>query len=118
MSKQSESKAESKAEFKAGTDVEEVPECADCGKPFGDRPAYQSSAHPGLVCEEHRRAGMKPVSNDARHLAEVFTREGLAKLDAALESQPWARELREAALNWIEHHTERKLATRKLLETP
>jgi recombinational DNA repair protein (RecF pathway) len=92
--------------------------CAECAKPFGDRPAYQSAAHPGLVCEEHRRSGMKPVSSDARHLAEVFTREGLAKLDAALESQPWARELREAALNWIEHHTERKLATRELLETP
>ncbi len=66
----------------------------------------------------YRRSGMKPVSSEARHLAEVFTREGLAKLDAALESQPWARELREAALNWIEHHTERKLATRELLETP
>jgi len=92
--------------------------CADCGKPFGDRPAYQSATHPGLVCEEHRRSGMKPVSSEARHLAEVFTREGLAKLDSALESQPWSRELREAALNWIEHHTERKLATRELLETP
>jgi len=26
-------------------------------------------------------------------------------------------ELREASLNWIEHHTERKLGTRALLET-
>jgi len=51
--------------------------CADCGKPFGSKPAYQSAAHPGLVCEEHRRSGMKPVSSEARHLAEVFTREGL-----------------------------------------
>jgi DNA repair protein RecO (recombination protein O) len=92
--------------------------CADCGKPFGAKPAYQSSAFPGLYCKEHRHSGMKPVSSDARQLAEVFTREGLAKLDAALESQPWARDLREAALNWIEYHTERKLATRELLETP
>jgi DNA repair protein RecO (recombination protein O) len=92
--------------------------CAECGKPFGKEPAFQAAWHPGLVCEEHRRSGMKPVSSEARHLAEVFTREGLAKLDAALESQPWSRELREAALNWIEHHTERKLATRELLETP
>jgi DNA repair protein RecO (recombination protein O) len=92
--------------------------CADCGKPFGKEPAFQAAWHPGLLCEEHRRSGMKSVSSEARHLAEVFTREGLAKLDAALESQPCARELREAALNWIEHHTERKLATRELLETP
>jgi DNA repair protein RecO (recombination protein O) len=92
--------------------------CADCGKPFGTKPAYQSAAFPGLYCEEHRHSGMKPVSSDARQWAEIFTKEGLAKLDAAIDSQPWARELREAALNWIEHHTERKLATRELLETP
>jgi len=92
--------------------------CAECGKPFGKRPAYQAAWHPGLLCEEHSRSGMKPVSAEARHLAEVFTRERLDKLDAALESQPWSRELREAALNWIEHHTERKLGTRELLETP
>jgi DNA repair protein RecO (recombination protein O) len=92
--------------------------CADCGKPLGTKPAYQSAAFPGLFCEEHRRSGMGPVSSDARQLAEVFTRERLDKLDAALESEPWARELREAALNWIEHHTERKLVTRELLETP
>jgi DNA repair protein RecO (recombination protein O) len=92
--------------------------CAECGKPFGKQPAYQASWHPGLLCEEHRRPGMKPVSGETRHLAEVFTRERLDKLDAAFESQPWSRELREAALNWIEHHTERRLGTRELLETP
>jgi DNA repair protein RecO (recombination protein O) len=91
--------------------------CAECGKPFGKQPAYQASRHPGLLCEEHRRSGMKPVSSEARHLAEIFTRERLDKLDAALGAQPWAKELREAALNWIEHHTERKLGTRELLET-
>lgn len=91
--------------------------CADCGRAFGTKPAYQSSVFPGLYCDEHRRPGMKPVSNDARHLAEIFTKERLDKLDTALDSQSWARELREAALNWIEHHTERKLTTRELLET-
>ncbi|HKE08849.1 MAG TPA: DNA repair protein RecO [Candidatus Acidoferrum sp.] len=91
--------------------------CAACGKPFGKQPAYQASWHPGLLCKEHRRPGMKPLSAEARHLAEVFTRERLDKLDAAFASQPWSRELHEAALNWIEHHTERKLGTRELLET-
>jgi DNA repair protein RecO (recombination protein O) len=92
--------------------------CAECSKPFGTKPAYQSSAFAGLCCDEHRLPGMKRVSSDARHLAEIFTKERLDKLDAALESESWARELREAALNWIEHHTERKLRTRELLETP
>ena len=33
-------------------------------------------------------------------------------------SLPGVKELREAGLNWIEHHTERQLNTRELLETP
>jgi DNA repair protein RecO (recombination protein O) len=92
--------------------------CADCAKPFGNGSAFQASWHPGLLCEEHRRSGMKAVSKQARELAELFTRERLDKLDGPFKSGPWVRELREAALNWIEHHAERKLGTRELLETP
>ena len=92
--------------------------CADCAKPCGKGSAFQASWHPGLLCEEHRRSGMKAVSGQARELAELFMRERLDKLDGSFESEPWVRELREAALNWIEHHAERKLGTRELLETP
>ena len=70
-----------------------------------------------MLCEEHRRSGMKPVSLQARELAERFAGQGLAKLDASLEANEAVNELREAGLNWIEHHTERKLSTRRLLET-
>lgn len=92
--------------------------CAQCGKPFGDAPAFQASWLPGLVCDEHRRAGMKPVSREGRELAEQFAKLSLEKFDAALGPEPPVRELREAAMNWIEHHTERKLGIRELLETP
>ena len=91
--------------------------CADCGRPFGAEAAYQAAWHPGLLCEEHRQPGMRPVSADARQLAEIFTKERLDRLDAALEEKLYVRELREAALNWIEHHSEKRLATRTLLET-
>ena len=91
--------------------------CAQCGKPFGKGTAYQAAYHPGLLDEEHRRPGMKSVSAEARQLAEVFAKGRLDQLDAALGSLPGAKELREASLNWIEHHTERKVATRELLET-
>ena len=40
---------------------------------------------PGLVCEEHRRSGMKPVSPAARELAERFTRTSLDKLELGPE---------------------------------
>ena len=90
--------------------------CATCGKPFGREAAWQTSWTPGLMCTQHRRSGMKPVSYEARALAERFTGERLDKLELLPEAP--AAELREAALNWIEHHTERKLAVRELLETP
>jgi DNA repair protein RecO (recombination protein O) len=92
--------------------------CASCGKPFGKGTAYQDAFHAGLFDEQHRRSGMKPVSHEARELAEVFTKQRLDQFDDALSPLPGVKELREAGLNWIEHHTERKLTTRTLLETP
>jgi len=91
--------------------------CASCGKPFGKGTAYQSAYHPGLLDEQHRRSGMRPVSLEAREVAEVFARQRLDQLADALITLPGVKELREAGLNWIEHHTERKLGTRQLLET-
>jgi DNA repair protein RecO (recombination protein O) len=90
--------------------------CASCGKPFGKGIAYQGPHYPGLLDEQHRRPGMKPVSHEARELAEVFAKQRLDKLEEGLAALPGVQELREAGLNWIEHHTERKLATRELLE--
>ena len=91
--------------------------CASCGKPFGKGTAYQSAYHPGLLDEQHRRSGMRPVSLEAREVAEVFAKQRLDQLADALTTLPGVKELREAGLNWIEHHTERKLGTRQLLET-
>jgi DNA repair protein RecO (recombination protein O) len=91
--------------------------CATCGKPFGEAPAYQAQWLPGLYCDDHRQSGMKAVSAEARRLAEIFSKERLDRLDAALEEKLYVKELREAALNWIEHHSEKRLHTRTLLET-
>jgi hypothetical protein len=49
-------------------------------------------------------------------LAERFAGEKLDKIELQPGMQKPAAELREASLNWIEHHTEKPLATRKLLE--
>ena len=90
--------------------------CASCGKPFGKGSAFQGRHYAGLLDEHHRHPGMKLVSYEARELAEAFTKQRLDQLDVALTTLPGVKELREAGLNWIEHHTERKLATRELLE--
>jgi DNA repair protein RecO (recombination protein O) len=91
--------------------------CAVCGKPLEKGIAFQDSFHPGLYDAAHRRPGMKPVSHEARELAEVFAKQRLDQLDEGLTALPGVRELRDAGLNWIEHHTERRLVTRTLLET-
>src|SRR5215472_19363053 len=69
--------------------------CAACGKPFGRHVAFQDAFHPGLFGEEHRRHGMKPVSFEARELAERFAKERLDNFDLALGQEPPVRELRE-----------------------
>ncbi len=91
--------------------------CAACGTPFGSQAAYHASWEAGLLCEKCRRGGMKPLQLEARQLAERFAGEKLDKMEFLSAMQQPAAELREASLNWIEHHTEKPLATRRLLES-
>jgi DNA repair protein RecO (recombination protein O) len=91
--------------------------CANCAKPFGARAAHFASWEPGLLCDDCRRSGMLVLSPAARELAERFTGERLDRIELQNELTPPLRQLREAALGWIEHHTERKLGTRQLLES-
>jgi DNA repair protein RecO (recombination protein O) len=91
--------------------------CASCGTPFGSQPAFYDAHEPGLFCEKCRRAGMKPLHLEARTLAERFAGERLDQLNLEGPLQGDVRELREASFTWVEHHVERQLLTRKLLET-
>jgi hypothetical protein len=60
---------------------------------------------------------MKPLHLEARLLAEQFTGERLDRIERSQGLGTALRELREAALNWIEHNSDRRLKTRELLET-
>jgi DNA repair protein RecO (recombination protein O) len=91
--------------------------CALCGEVFGSEAAFHAPWEPGLVCEKHRRQGMRPLHLPARQLAETFATQRLDRIESTEPLRAAAKELREAALDWIEHHTERKLGTRTLLET-
>ncbi|MGB2589862.1 MAG: DNA repair protein RecO [Candidatus Acidiferrum sp.] len=90
--------------------------CASCGAVFGEQAAYYAPWEPGLFCEKCKRAGMRPLYLEGRRLAERFAGEKLDKFEGSPALRKPAEELREAALNWIEHHTEKPLMTRKLLE--
>jgi len=91
--------------------------CSSCGAEFGAGVAYHASWEPGLLCEKCRRPGMKALHLETRQLAERFTGERLDRIENAQGMAGALRELREAALNWIEHNSDRKLKTRELLET-
>jgi len=91
--------------------------CAVCGEVFASQAAFHAPWEPGLVDEKHRQQGMRPLHVSARHLAETFATQRLDRIESTEPLRAAAKELREAALDWIEHHTERKLGTRTLLET-
>lgn len=91
--------------------------CASCRAVFGERPAFHAAWEAGLFCEKCRRPGMRPLHLPGRKLAERFASEKLDKVETTPAIESAAAELREAALDWIEHHTEKKLNTRRLLET-
>jgi DNA repair protein RecO (recombination protein O) len=91
--------------------------CAACGAPLGSKPALYDAHQPGLFCEKCRHTGMRPLHHGARLLGERFTGERLDRVEFEKPMQLSARELREASLTWIEHNVERRLRTRKLLET-
>jgi len=92
-------------------------QCSQCGTPFGSEPAYHAPWDEGLFCEKCRRPGMRPLHLAARQIAERFAGERLDRITDLAAQKAAVHELREAALNWIEHHTERKLGARVLLET-
>jgi DNA repair protein RecO len=91
--------------------------CSLCATEFSAGAAYHAPWEPGLLCEKCRRPGMKPLHLEARQLAERFTSERLDRIEGLGDSSKTLTELREAALNWIEHNSDRKLKTRELLET-
>jgi DNA repair protein RecO (recombination protein O) len=92
-------------------------QCSSCGAPFGAQAAYHAPWEAGLFGEKCRRPGMKPLHLAARQLAERFAGERLDRIEGREALKPAAGELCEAALNWIEHNTERKIGARALLET-
>jgi len=91
--------------------------CGACDAPFGREPAFYHALAAGLFCEKCRRPGMQPLPVAARNLAERFAAERLDRIKYEKSMPAGAKQLREASLAWIEHHLERRLMTRELLES-
>jgi len=91
--------------------------CATCGQVFGDEPAFYFAQTAGLSCEKCRKPGMRPLGKRGREIARFLASSRLDEIELSEESRRPVAELREAALDWIEHHVERRLQTREFLET-
>lgn len=91
--------------------------CARCGKAFGEHASFHASFHSGLLCENCRQPGMKELGAGGRTLAERFALEKLDALKGVASPNGRLEELREAMLDLIEHHVEKPLSTRRMLET-
>jgi len=93
-------------------------QCATCGNALGDRPGLHFGQAAGLSCEKCGKPGMRPLGKGGRDLARYFAGSRLDEIELPAETKKPMAELREAVLDWIEHHVERRLQTREFLETP
>ena len=91
--------------------------CAGCGTPLGAEPGFHSGQAAGLICEKCGKPGMRSLGRRSRELAVFFAGSRLDEVEFSEEGKKPLAELREAALDWIEHHVERRLQTREFLET-
>jgi len=90
--------------------------CSNCGKALDEHPGFHFGQAGGLHCENCKRPGMRPVGKSGRAMASVFASKRLDEIELAAELGKPTKELREALLDWIEYHVERRLQTREFLE--
>jgi len=83
----------------------------------GSAEAFYAPWEPRALLREVPDVWHEALASTGRQLAETFANQRLDRIESAASLKSAARELREAALDWIEHHTERRLHTRTLLET-
>ena len=91
--------------------------CSHCGTALGDHAGFHFGQAGGLHCANCRKPGMRPVAKSGRESAHMFAGKRLDEIELPGELAKPLTELREALLDWIEHHAERRLQTREFLET-
>jgi DNA repair protein RecO (recombination protein O) len=89
--------------------------CAKCGRTMDGEPGFAAIGSSGILCATCRQAWMPSISPAALTASrQILT----GKLDHILKekySTDTLNEISEYALNVIEHHAERKLVTRQML---
>lgn len=97
--------------------LDRLDRCARCGKALQGLPAFRSSGGAELRCGDCRDDWMKPISQEALSIGRVALSGTLDKRLAEKPAIGPVNEILQFALDLLEHHIEKKLASRKLLET-
>jgi len=95
----------------------DVRRCGRCEKQLGTEGAYASVLRPGIACRECRLPGMRAITAESMALATQIQAERLERLAKKSWPAGAARGLSEYLLDVIEHQIEKKLTTRKMLES-
>lgn len=90
--------------------------CNRCQREFGENACYLGLDATGALCRGCRKRGMRVLAASSRKLALELLAQPLPHLAPADDERDRSAELRKYLLDVIEHHTERKLATRELLD--
>ena len=88
--------------------------CTACGRGLSGQPGWASEDGSGIFCGECRPSGSRMISADALGAGRRMLRESLEKLAAAGARAP--AELTNYLMDLIEHHMEKKLTVRSMLE--
>lgn len=89
--------------------------CGRCQRPLEGR-AYGSTLGSNLLCAACRQPGMRMITPESMEIARQMLAHALSHVQAEGWESDRAQDLRRYLLDVIEHHTERRLATRVLLE--
>jgi DNA repair protein RecO (recombination protein O) len=90
--------------------------CSRCGKIVQVGDAFRSSGGAELRCGDCRDDWMKPISKEALSVGRVALSGTLEKLLAEKPNAIASAEILSFTLDVLEHHIEKKLASRKLFE--
>jgi DNA repair protein RecO (recombination protein O) len=91
--------------------------CGRCGKELGAAPAFVSPGQAGLICADCKLPGMRPLPATAIAAGRRMLAGRLEQLTTESWTASPLRDLNNYLLDLIEHHIERKLVARRMLES-
>jgi len=94
----------------------ELDRCAACRRPSGRESFYWSLSSNGLYCAQCRRIGMHALSHETLAAARRMVAAPLAEIAADANSPRVTPEFEAYFLDMIEHHAEKRLASRRFYE--